>query len=98
MVIEYPSAWEIEASEDHEGNREHDSDREDDEEDEEEDSEEPRPAANGSTPKKSAAFSDLLQFLELGCAGMPVQGYPTVLIILTTIPTSVRFIPSRGFH
>ncbi|KZV76793.1 hypothetical protein PENSPDRAFT_645898 [Peniophora sp. CONT] len=99
FLKEFPSAWEIEALEDRERDQQqlsdNDSGDEDEDPSEDEDSKEPRPATNGSPsiPKTSTAFSDLLQFLELGCAGAPVQGYPTVLIILTTIPTSILAAP-----
>ena len=39
--------------------------------------------------KPPEAYHDFLQFLELGCSGSPVQGYPTVVIVLSTIPPSV---------
>ena len=38
----------------------------------------------------SLAFKEFLQFLELGCSGVPVQEYPTVVIVLSTMPSSVR--------
>lgn len=34
-------------------------------------------------------FPQFLQFLELGCGGSPIQGYPTVVVILSTLPSSV---------
>ena len=40
--------------------------------------------------KSSGAYQDFLHFLQLGCSESPVQGYPTVLIALSTIPSSVR--------
>ena len=42
--------------------------------------------------KASGAYQEFLQFLELGCSGSPIQGYPTVVIILSTIPPSVRLL------
>ena len=74
FTVEFPSAWELEASNHHEQTQDLEDDRgEDDEDDEEEDSEEPRPASEPSSrARTSTAFSDLLQFLELGCAGAPV--------------------------
>ncbi|PFH48098.1 hypothetical protein AMATHDRAFT_66268, partial [Amanita thiersii Skay4041] len=36
-----------------------------------------------------AAYKEFLLFLESGCAGSPLQGYPTILIILSTIPNSI---------
>jgi hypothetical protein len=38
----------------------------------------------------SGAYQDFLQFLQLGCSESPIQGYPTVVIALSTIPSSVR--------
>ena len=35
-------------------------------------------------------YREFLQFLQLGCRGSPVQGYPTVVVILATIPPEVR--------
>ena len=37
----------------------------------------------------SQAYIEFQQFLQLGCSGSPVQGYPTVVVIISTIPTSV---------
>jgi hypothetical protein len=31
-----------------------------------------------------------LQFLELGCGGSPIQGYSTVILVISSIPSSVR--------
>ena len=59
------------------------SDSEDDDED----------AHPGHAPKTSLAYTEFLQFLELGCGGSPIHGYPTVVIILSTIPSSVRILP-----
>lgn len=39
----------------------------------------------------SEAYTEFLQFLELGCSGSPVEGYPLVLVILAGIPKSVWF-------
>ncbi|VDB92351.1 unnamed protein product [Peniophora sp. CBMAI 1063] len=96
FLKEFPAAWELEAVDRHEHDRDHESDHEEEQSDEEdENSEEPRPITHGSPSATTApkAFSDFLQFLELGCAGAPVQGYPTILIILTTIPTSILAAP-----
>ena len=62
----------------------------------ENDEDEPQQAAktvtSSSLPQKqvSQAYLEFLQFLQLGCSGSPLQGYPTVMIILSTIPSSVR--------
>jgi len=44
------------------------------------------------TIKPSLAYQDFLQFLQLGCSGSPVEGYPTVVITLSTIPSSVGYV------
>jgi E3 ubiquitin-protein ligase listerin len=46
-----------------------------------------------SNDRRSPGFTDFLQFLELGCGGSPLQGYPAVLVILSSIPPSVRIYP-----
>ena len=74
---EYPQCWTIEALLD-----------EDVDEAPEDDEEASKPVA----PSKligNDAYSEFLQFLELGCSGAPTQGYPTVVIILSTIPQTV---------
>jgi len=43
------------------------------------------------TIRPSLAYQDFLQFLQLGCSGSPVEGYPTVVITLSTIPSSVSY-------
>lgn len=35
------------------------------------------------------AFTDFLHFLELGCQGSAIQSYPTIVIVLSTIPESI---------
>ena len=47
----------------------------------------------GSTLPPSAAYKDFLRFLELGCRGSPKQGYPALVIVLSTIPHPVRISP-----
>lgn len=36
------------------------------------------------------AYREFLQFLQLGCYGSPIQGYPVIVVVLSTIPTEVR--------
>ena len=38
----------------------------------------------------SAAYAEFLAFLSLGCNGSPVHGYPTLIVILSTIPGKAR--------
>lgn len=40
-------------------------------------------------PIKPAAYADFLQFLQLGCSGSPIQGYPIVVIVLSTLSSPV---------
>ncbi|CAA7268465.1 unnamed protein product [Cyclocybe aegerita] len=37
------------------------------------------------------AYQEFLQFLQLGCSGSPIQGYPTVVVVVSTIPPSLLF-------
>ena len=88
-IAEYPSAWTVEAE----------PEEEDEDEDEDSDNEgaegpkPPRPPA-GATP--SQAYAEFLQFLTTGCNGSPIQGYPAILVILSTIPSSVCISPVIG--
>lgn len=43
---------------------------------------------------RRAVFKNFLRFLELGCGGSPAQGYPTLVVILSTIPEEVGLISS----
>lgn len=83
----YPASWtlasapSLEVSDDEE-----ESGSEDDEE-----NPKPRKATileNRAVP--SSAYEEFRQFLELGCMGSPIVGYPAVLVVLSTIPSSVR--------
>lgn len=38
---------------------------------------------------EKAAYREFLEFLELGCGGSPLQGYPTIMIVISTLPSSV---------
>ena len=37
----------------------------------------------------SHAYDEFRQFLELGCMGSPVEAYPAVIVVLSTIPPVV---------
>ena len=94
----FPNAWEIEAHE-----VDADQDESDDEVDEDEHKEgtlncaQQTQSPNGHV--ESHAYKEFLQFLELGCYGSALQGYPTIIIIMSTIPTSVGFnLASSAFH
>ncbi|CDO70174.1 hypothetical protein BN946_scf184774.g2 [Trametes cinnabarina] len=90
FLKEYPNAWLVEAQADREEDGESDSGDSDDEK-----GSSSRPAKDASNGP-SHAFTEFLQFLSTGCSGSPVQGYPTVLIILSTIPPSI--IASSSAH
>ncbi|KAH9887215.1 hypothetical protein C8Q73DRAFT_713250 [Cubamyces lactineus] len=82
----FPNAWELEAQ------SEKDED-EGSESGESEDEEVSKPALSkpltASPAGPSLAYTEFLQFLATGCSGSPAQGYPTVLVILSTIPSSI---------
>ncbi|TFK41660.1 hypothetical protein BDQ12DRAFT_678315 [Crucibulum laeve] len=95
FLKEFPSSWEIERAQSLKKDEDADEDDEDEDEDEDEDGEEKErqtkskePTASPSTAP-SLAYLEFLQFLQLGCSGSPLQGYPTVVIILSTIPSSI---------
>ncbi|KAF9239333.1 hypothetical protein BU15DRAFT_74748 [Melanogaster broomeanus] len=39
--------------------------------------------------RRSQAYTEFLQFLELACSGSPVDGYPMVLVVIAGIPKSI---------
>lgn len=82
FLKDFPNAWILEGA--------YDPDKHEDGDDSDSDSEELE-AKTSSTRKEhsSDAYREFVQFLELGCAGSPVDGYPTVLVVLSTIPSSV---------
>ncbi|PIL27721.1 hypothetical protein GSI_10874 [Ganoderma sinense ZZ0214-1] len=82
FLKDHPNAWTLEA----EAGRE-----DEDESDSDDDEETPKPPSKASTlpSNPSQAYTEFLQFLATGCSGSPLQGYPTILIILSTIPSSV---------
>ncbi|THV07136.1 hypothetical protein K435DRAFT_710473 [Dendrothele bispora CBS 962.96] len=45
---------------------------------------------------ESRAYQEFLRFLELGCSGSPVQGYPTAVVILSSIPSEIFASPSSS--
>ncbi|KAG5637584.1 hypothetical protein H0H81_004035 [Sphagnurus paluster] len=83
FLTEFPNAWEIEKEYDYSKDEDdaEESDGGEDETDEKKDI--------SRAPKQSAAYPEFLRFLELGCCGSPLQGYPTVVIIISTIPSSI---------
>ncbi|KAF9458921.1 hypothetical protein BDZ94DRAFT_1068633 [Collybia nuda] len=75
FLKEFPGSWEVERIQEYNKNG-----GGEDSDSEESDPEEEKP---------SIAYQEFLRFLELGCSGSPLQGYPTVVIIISTIPSSV---------
>lgn len=55
------------------------------------------PVASSSSKQPSQAYQEFLRFLQLGCAGSPIQGYPITVIVISTIPSSVRISPLQIF-
>lgn len=89
-TADLPRAWEIDASfELHQTNK-----SESDEEDGGFDAREEPKIQPASVPvpkdRRSPGFANFLQFLELGCGGSPIQGYPAVILVIFSIPSSVR--------
>ncbi|KAG6896299.1 hypothetical protein C0992_009252 [Termitomyces sp. T32_za158] len=86
FLKEFPNAWELERAHDYSKDQgEEDSDDESSERGVEAEKLDMDPTAT----KQSAAYQEFLRFLELGCSGSPLQGYPTVVIIVSTIPSSI---------
>ena len=92
-VAEFPRAWEIDAAFDPHKVNKGESDEEDDGSSAEEGPDVQVASTNVAKLQRSLGFADFLQFLELGCGGSPLQGYPAVIVILSSIPPSVRTHP-----
>ncbi|KAF7796133.1 hypothetical protein EIP86_007306 [Pleurotus ostreatoroseus] len=90
LAIGFPSAWQFEATNKLEADDESNSEDEDIEV-----HETPSIKPSGSQTLVSHAYKDFLQFLELGCMGSAVQGYPAIIIILSTVPPSIMASVSR---
>ncbi|KAG6865555.1 hypothetical protein C0991_001559 [Blastosporella zonata] len=86
FLKEFPRAWEIERV--HDYSRDENGDEDSDSESSDVEAEKP-PAPDAAT-KPSAAYQEFLHFLELGCSGTPLQGYPTVVIVVSTISSSAN--------
>ncbi|KAJ8507641.1 hypothetical protein ONZ45_g9999 [Pleurotus djamor] len=85
FLREFPNAWTFDlrnAERGHDGAEDEDEEASDEEHDDNVDD-------GHLMPKGSRAYADFLQFLQLGCSGSPIQGYPTVVIVLSTIPLPV---------
>ncbi|KAF9447824.1 hypothetical protein P691DRAFT_670660 [Macrolepiota fuliginosa MF-IS2] len=94
FIKEFPNCWDLESAKVYDVSKAEEEGESDDDEDEDEDEEgedvhKPEESVVPTVFKRSLAYQEFLQFLQLGCSGSPVQGYPTVMIILSTIPSSV---------
>lgn len=94
----YPSAWDSSARQTSPNpEEEDDSNDSSDESDKESEDENPvsakplQPSEDNTTTSKSnpAAYKEFLTFLSLGCYGSPLEGYPTLVVILSTLPPSI---------
>jgi hypothetical protein len=89
-VADYPRAWEIDTAFDPRKANQSGSDEEvDDGSSAEEEANVQVVPTHVGKDRRSPGFVDFLQFLEVGCGGSPSQGYPAVIVILSSIPPSV---------
>jgi E3 ubiquitin-protein ligase listerin len=88
--IEFPDAWNLAGADKTEDRDENGSHSEDSEEETNDIVQQPQQVMPHGITSQSIAYQEFLQFLELGCSGSPSQGYPTIVIILSTITSPVR--------
>ncbi|KAL1740621.1 hypothetical protein HDZ31DRAFT_76761 [Schizophyllum fasciatum] len=88
FLQEYPDVWEPSSPED-------DLDEQEPNEGEDVPSEamptQQSPLTHFTRIHDAPPFQLLLTFLSLACCGAPVQGYPTVMLMLSTIPSHIMF-------
>ena len=84
LTTDHPSCWVVDSVREGEGDQNDESS-----EDEKDGAKSERPT-HPMTYGTSSAYREFLSFLGSGCAGSPIQGYPAVLVILSTIPKNVR--------
>lgn len=46
-------------------------------------------STEATAPASSKAFASFLDFLRSGCRGLPVEGYPILVVVLSTLPPSL---------
>jgi len=92
-LSDFPHVWETDATFQLDKANESESDEEGDGSDAEEEPKTQTGSAPFTNDRRSPGFVDFLQFLELGCGGSPLQGYPAVIVILSSIPSSVCACP-----
>lgn len=85
-LIENPDVWDVAPCVSHDQPGGDDSDSEDG------DDHVTAPDATEAVAVSSgqAAYNEFLSFLEAGCHGSPLQSYPVVVIVLSTLPSTVR--------
>ncbi|KDR72553.1 hypothetical protein GALMADRAFT_752797 [Galerina marginata CBS 339.88] len=91
FLKQFPQSWTLDENKKDDDDDGSESDAESDAEDA------PRNGAPSSSPaarQPSQAYQEFLQFLQLGCSGSPIQGYPTVVIIVSTIPSPLLNSPA----
>ncbi|KAF8624962.1 hypothetical protein AX15_005604 [Amanita polypyramis BW_CC] len=88
FLRDYPSCWSIDGAKGVESEDAENEERSNDESDVQGEPTRPSPYYSSSL-----AYREFLRFLESGCSGSPLQGYPTVLVILSTIPRSMLINP-----
>ncbi|KAI9568130.1 hypothetical protein HD554DRAFT_2219143 [Boletus coccyginus] len=103
FLRDYSQAWTVDMESSARGYNDLDANvqgTEDDDSDSDSDSESARESddddvtdiANESPSNRqptSEAYTEFLQFLELGCSGSPVDGYPLLLVVLAGMPKSI---------
>ncbi|KAM6492444.1 hypothetical protein JOM56_012168 [Amanita muscaria] len=92
FLRDYPSCWDLDVSKDLDGGNE--TENEDESTHELQVESETLPT---SSSHSSPIYREFLNFLESGCGGSPLQGYPAVLVIMSTIPISILTIPEPPF-
>ena len=80
LTTDHPSCWAVDSVREAEGDESSEGEKDGAK------SEKPTHLIHGT----SSAYREFLSFLGSGCAGSPIQGYPAVLVILSTIPKNVR--------
>ena len=75
-----------------------DEDHEGDEADDDEEQEKDTPASSHKESIGAQAYQRFLSYLQRGCNGSPIEGYPTVLVVLSTIPQDVSHVTDPISH
>lgn len=90
FLKEFPNAWELDRTLDSNADETQgdESDEDGDGSDMEDDVKKSLSEGVNIT-RPSRAYQEFLGFLESGCAGAPLQGYPAVVVFVSTIPSSI---------